>query len=775
MAKKKDSGAGTLVLVGIVLVVLASIPKEAWIGLGVLAAIGAAVYFYTKSSQSNKEQDEHTAPQRDYTSGQQQANDRPVSMGLHALSEGSDTFRIPSKPKGIGPAKWLKPNEVVPVAGIHLTGGLLYVGTSLPTPYGKNDPCLIDPNKSVASQGDFTEPMDGYWPSYSEIPKEARRAYLNWLVDGRQHPEADIGYVFLYFYGLERRAIIDAAKDPAVEEEWPLIRNEVRRLLGIYGESSSSFKRYASELLSWLDVSSYKSDLYLAPIPTFEKTWELPSYIRLALGRAALDGVPIPPALGLAWAKLDPSISLRTPAARCPEEFEKLFLHKYTQEFGAGLALPRNKTKLKLVYRPASAGFRGYTEIKLTFGDTPDVTVLTGPIGRLRKLVDEVSEELGSYSRFVGKNPSQRNSLEGFLQLPATLWPDKPRAALDGLTKRMGAGLLAMPFQELLATFEAQGVPSKDKVVGFAKALESLNIGMEPDVLNGAKPPKLDEKVVLFAHQPIEPLVRNSPAYQAALLTLQLSAAVATADGDFTSQEMAHLRTQIQSWNHLTPGHLQRLMAHLRLLIDTPVSLPSLKKKLEPLELSAREAIASFMATLAQSDGTVSPDEVKMLEKVYKALGVESKKVFSNVHAAAAGSISAKTEDVGFKLDPARIAALQKDTERVSALLSNIFKEDEATAPVVPDPVQETEQEEISNEPGLLGLDEAHSSLVRLLLSRPEWSRQELLDVAADLDLMLDGALEHINEASFDAHDMALTEGEDLITVNSEVLEKIEA
>ena len=181
------------------------------------------------------------------------------------------------------------------------------------------------------------------------------------------------------------------------------------------------------------------------------------------------------------------------------------------------------------------------------------------------------------------------------------------------------------------------------------------------------------------------------------------------------------------------------------------------------------------MATLAQSDGTVSPDEVKMLEKVYKALGVESKKVFSDVHAAASGSTSAKAEEVGFKLDPARIAALQKDTERVSALLSNIFKEDEATAPVVLDPVQETEQEETSNEPGLLGLDEAHSSLVRLLLSRPEWTRQELLDVAADLDLMLDGALEHINEASFDAHDMALTEGEDPITVNSEVLERIEA
>ena len=46
---------------------------------------------------------------------------------------------------------------------------------------------------------------------------------------------------------------------------------------------------------------------------------------------------------------------------------------------------------------------------------------------------------------------------------------------------------------------------------------------------------------------------------------------------------------------------------------------------------------------------------------------------------------------------------------------------------------------------------------------------------AADLDLMLDGALEHINEAAFDTHDMALFEGDDPVTVNAEILEKVEA
>ena len=192
------------------------------------------------------------------------------------------------------------------------------------------------------------------------------------------------------------------------------------------------------------------------------------------------------------------------------------------------------------------------------------------------------------------------------------------------------------------------------------------------------------------------------------------------------------------------------------------------------------------MATVAQADGEVSPAEVKMLEKIYKALGVDAKKVFTDVHAVAAGvkptaAAVAKVEETGFKLDPAKIAALQRDTERVSALLANIFAEVEEAGVSQEESVPDSDVEaEPEGEPGrdaagLLGLDETHSALARVMISRPQWTRDELLDVAADLDLMLDGALEHINEAAFDAHDLPLFEGDDPVTVNADILEKVEA
>lgn len=777
-----------------VIAVLASIPKEVWIGFGVVAAVGIAIYLYRQSKGAQLRAQE-PEPQRqvsrsfnqaaasDTRHGSAQAAPRFVAddaaVSVSSGQASPPAFKVPAAPKGYGAGAWIPAGQSVTVSGVTLLGGMLYVGTSLPTPLDRNDPCLIDPSKSVARQGDYTERQMGYWPSYSEISASARRAYLNWLAGGRQDPEADIGYVFLFFYGLERRAIIDGAKDERAQADWPVIAAELRRLLSIYGEKSNSFRRYAGELLDWVSLASHPAKLYQQPVPSLPRTFELPLYIRLALGQAAVDGVPVPTPLALAWTRLDPNIYLRTPATRCVEQFEQLFAQKYTELCGAGMVLPRNRTKLKMVYSAASAGFRGYQELKLTFKDTPDVTVLTAPTRKLQEVVEAATKPLETFSRLVGRNPEAKSSLEGLLQLPAPLWPLGAQQALQSLKSRMGDGMVAMPFQDLLNALGAKTAFTKDKTLSLVRTLESANVGFEPDVLSGAKPPKPEEKVVLFALPPSEPLSRANGPYLAAALTLQLASAVASTDGEFGIKEMGYLRETVLSWKHLAPSQTRRLLAHLRLLMQAPASLTTLKKKFEPLDLAVKETIAAFMATVAQSDGEVSPAEVKMLEKVYKALGVDSKKVFSDVHAVAAGTkptaaAVAKVEESGFKLDPARIAALQKDTERVSALLANIFTEGEEPAPPpVAEPEAETETGEAPK--GLLGMDEAHTALARMLLSRPEWSRDELQDVAADLDLMLDGALEHINEAAFDTHDVTFLEGEDPVTVNPEILEKLEA
>lgn len=681
---------------------------------------------------------------------------------------------LPAAPAGFGETRWLRPGEAMQIAGLTLPGGMLYVGPKLKAVNGGTEPALISPQLSVAGHGDFRERHTNYWPSYADISPTARRAYLRWLAEGRSHPDCDIGLVFLFFYGLERRVFIDGQQDKTARSDCPAILAELRRLLSIYGDKSSSFKRYGSELQSWLELDGASNRLYEQPVPDFPRSYEVPPYVRLALGQAAVDRKPLPAALALSWVRLSPDCYLRTAATRCPEEFERLFAQRYHELLGEGLVLPKNRTKLKFVYQPASAGLQG-AKITMGFEDVPDATALTAPIKTLREIAEQCTNELGSYSRLVGKDSSLAASFEGLLLLPASLWPPTAQSRLRELTRRMRNGRILLPLRELLAALGGpQQAVSREVVRALARALEGEQIGMEPHVLGGTRAPGEKDAVVLFSQPLSDATVGSRAEFQTGALTLQLAAAMAMADGVFNAKEVEHLAAEIELWAHLTPAERARLHAHLHWLTSAPPTLASLKKKLEPLSLAAREAIATFMASLAQSDGFVSPDEVKFLEKIYKALGVETKRVFSDVHAASAGTAQSTTKRAdkgGFRLDADRIAALQADTARVSLLLSKIFTEEEASPAEAPEPAPVAERASGS----LLELDAAHSALLRLMLSRPSWSRAELEDAAADLELMLDGALEQINETAFDAFDAPLFEGDDPVDVNSELLEKLEA
>jgi len=110
---------------------------------------------------------------------------------------------------------------------------------------------------------------------------------------------------------------------------------------------------------------------------------------------------------------------------------------------------------------------------------------------------------------------------------------------------------------------------------------------------------------------------------------------VAEADGDASAAELLHLSRLIDSWSHLSIAHRKRLKAYLRLQISQPTPLVILKKKLDILTNEARRTIAHFLASLVHADGVVAPEEVKLLEKIYKNLGVDTKLLYSDLHIAA--------------------------------------------------------------------------------------------------------------------------------------------
>ena len=192
-------------------------------------------------------------------------------------------------------------------AGFSIPGGLIYFGSGLKSVQRwSEEPSLIDPSLPVFSDNPDREGQNmSYWPSYTQIHPASRAAYLEWLSNGRKDPKAYIGYVFIYFYGLERRALADAKNSASARNDVPAIITEVKRLLSIYGENGS-FHEYASKFLDALLVSQTTVPLYRNSPQIESCSWEVPLTIKMALGQMAIDNIALSAEWALAWAGNDP-------------------------------------------------------------------------------------------------------------------------------------------------------------------------------------------------------------------------------------------------------------------------------------------------------------------------------------------------------------------------------------------------------------------------------------------------------------------------------------
>lgn len=762
--RKGDSGGIATVIIGAIVLAIAAIPKELWIVIGIIAAAALIFWIIAKNKSPPSSQSQGYVPEVTirFDSPQPQRATRPASRS----------------PKGRPiPARWVSASEAVTIAGTTIQGGMLYVGSDLRGASGEIDPALIDPRYPLSPDvPDLATRQMDYWPSYTAISDSARRAYIEWLVAGRSDPTADIGYVFLFYYGLERRALVDATSDPAAKADIPAIEDEVRRLLTIYGQQRS-FRRYASSFLDFLAPHRLADSPQNQPPPT---SGDFSLELRLGLGRMAMRGQPVPTTWAIAWAQSDPRLKLPKSLQRCPLQFESLFSKLYAEQYGAGIKLPINRTKIRMSYRPASSGFGG-KELSVDTDGVPDITAVVAPLKKLEALIEKCASALAPYSRFIGKNPAQTTSLDATLLLPRALWPDSAAVAMEHLDGKIQDGLRVMTIGELVSSLGGSTALTRERLRSLAHALEEINVGIEPDILGGARTPKADDQIILFRCATEDPGLRQSSSYQAASVTLDLACSVASADGHPHPNELRLLMKQIDSWVQLSEPQRKRLRARLRMAIDAPPSLAALRGKLDVIPADGKRALAHLLSTLAQVDGTVSLAEVRLLERIYKALEVDAKAVYTDLHmATAAPSVTnpppATTAtrpgvEGGLSLDMSRIEALQRETEQVAALLSSVFTD---AAPSVE--IQE-EQDEMkpTSELGLLGLDTEHSTFLRLLLTRTSWQRQDLVDAAADMELMLDGALERINEAAFEQFDEALIEGDDPVEISRDVSEKLAA
>ena len=707
-----------------------------------------------------------------------------IAYVIYRLVKGASSSKIPRASK---PAKWYSAGQSVTVQGYDITGGLIYVGeTLLDTSGYDNDACLINPKLKVSP----AEPWDGgdemsYWPQYARISPRCRGAYLKWLAGGRFEPEANMGYVFLFFYGLERRLFVDGQKGSVPAAERSQIVQEVNRLMKIYG-GNRSFRGYASNLLA-MEWVLYQSDKPVPGYLDFNDRYCLEPF-QVVLAKYVSEGKPIPSDVALQWIILHPEFGLRTPARRCAKEFKELFSRRYKQQFGEGLIVKPNKTPLRIEYRAASSSIS--LDLKLKVPDLPNPFILTAPLKKLSSCVEECTIDLEPYSRFLGRKDNDPNSLAALALLPKELMHQSPAAqkAKSQLAQVCADGVGLVSVETLYACFGEKSPLQigKKESENLAALVEGMGFGIAPDIRFHNIKPNLDGKVAIFPNgHGID--FRPSREYRILGTILRLGAMVSQIDDDLSPAEEAKLQSLVNENRDLTKIEKDSLLAFLQWCLNTPQRTAGIKQRLAEVSTAEKTSISHILISVAFADGRIDPKEAKHLEKIYSTLGLDKEQVTRDLHTLAASnepltvglrdnepafSIPNLTvnpvKPKGFNLNEELIRIRTEETRQVKGVLEGIFAEQED------DQAENDSTTTIStSENPLTALDKAHQDFFHRLLQQETWERSSLHELCKELGLMVDGAMEVLNEWSFDNANAPLIDDGDPVYVDVNLAREI--
>ncbi|MGE0183990.1 MAG: TerB N-terminal domain-containing protein [Parvularculaceae bacterium] len=685
--------------------------------------------------------------------------------------------------------EWVPKGETVIIQGVRIDGGMIYVGER--NRAGDSDRpqnALINP--SLSASGAARDPSGDsmpYWPSYSEIEPRARRTYLEWLANGRDDPEIGVGYVFLYFYGLEYRLFFEQA-----EAETNEILAEVKRLISIYG-GNNSFRGYAERMLDAAGFLTTKLDQRPPVEPPSSSLFEMPYGVRAYLGRKILDGENLDADDALLWMASSPAVQFRTPAIRCFEELRALWNIRFSKRFPKGMNVKPPKRKLSLEYRAASGRFDA--SISGKGDDLPDIGALTAPVNKLYGLLAECTSELDAYSRLLGRSPEAKGSIDAAALLPADLMDAPTANPLKEIATVIAACLSEMksgwmPVKSLLEAINLD-IPTTGKIPAttlnkLGAVLDKLGLGFEPDRRLGSMPPGPDDIIVLFEAKG-GVIDADSDPYRAAKTITEICALAAGADGEIAPEEIEHIKLEILSVPGLSVDERQRLFAYAKALCRNAPRHQTILRKLSKADENTRKTIARSAIDAVLADGRVEAAEVKYIEQLFRSLGFPAEDAYAALHRGAAGSdepiaVRPAIPESGTSVPPSpgmaaekatsidrkKIERITKETAKVAGLLSEIFaSEDEE---FVQPPSKVADNMSLRFE----GLDQQHGELLSFLLANGELSRPSFESEARRLQLLPDGAMETINEWGFDVIGEPVLDAEDNICIVSDLFEEIQ-
>ncbi|RYG62570.1 hypothetical protein EON80_22895, partial [bacterium] len=487
-----------------------------------------------------------------------------------------------------------------------------------------NEPSALGPLSVSEKPSEWPR---GYWPSFSQMGSGQRRTYLEWMTGGRSQMPPEIGYAFVFFYGLERRALVE-------RKDHDTIFLEVLRLRQLHlkeeAKPSASFMGYTSSLL-WYLLANNSLNCDKAQVRAFfeQHRWNSDrNSLALLWCHANFSHLPVWLAVRLASGGLNGQDIVSRFAQN---ELRQLFTLRYLEAWPDGIPMPKktakNLRKVAISHYSASAVLRGFT------GHMEGVPSSNKIISKLTELWLRCMEEMRALASLRSRwSRTEQNevSTAAWAATPAALrqghHPAKSQLAelVKGPIEKQSyapvrisqlAALLSLPQREKL---------SADHSTRLREAVDLCGYSIEPDVRISNKNYRWNDWVVVFGAEQ-EPL--DAPRYLASTFALRLALMVAKASGQPQKAQLDIIAKHIYEVFQLSPVEWRRLRGLAGLLNGIGVDAVATKTIVASLSEAQREAMGRLMIAVIAHDGLITAQGKKSLKTTFDRLDLGTKRL----------------------------------------------------------------------------------------------------------------------------------------------------
>jgi uncharacterized tellurite resistance protein B-like protein len=687
--------------------------------------------------------------------------------------------RFKSKPQPYFAGKGTK----IELGGYVINDPLTYIVDS--KTYEDYDASLLCLRRLIAPPQIFSDQRTlPYWPRLSDTDATQLGNYIDWMATGRKYPHIELGFVFIYFYGLERRVLVD-------RKDLLDVGNEVIRLLKIYNYSGS-FRQYATGLIIHLILLGIfkPTEKIIEALLNFQQGHLSDAFQSVLLEYLAKNNLPMPSRWAISFAKQNQRTIRSVVLERAPGEFCKLFTLRYNDKY-CDKMIPRLGERVQTIeYHAASPSLSRGNEYGSMVPSAESHTIIdwNRQFSPVITLFNECIEELKVYSRKATSYPEDKSI--AFESLPPELQEEMQhpqQKEWDAILQNYADCLIPIEKIALLRKIERHQRFSLGQSKSIARLIESLGSSVEPDPRYTQKSFSWDDYVSIL-RLPDEPSLPQGPNYSLVSLLLPLSIEVSRANGTLEEREQQVITDFFQERFMLTRNDRLRLAALIQVILKNRTSLSGVKKRLlELFEENQRKSIGKFLIMIAGAVDGICPEELKALEKTFNSLGID--KQLLNEYIIELGYqipeqdrlVVKSTRDGQGEAIPPRIAILDIDKIRkihddsieASKLLMNAMSSSGAKEQLsIPD-ISNNKTGEIYDDRCMIRISDRIKPFFNEVIKKQQWPHEDIARLAQAHNITVSAALEEINTwADETLGDFLIDEGNPMV-VNRELLTKI--